>query len=96
MDRIPPHPLNAPGDFYVEHQMCIACQAPEHEAPELISHDESNHCYFRRQPSTADELAHAIWAVAVGCCGAVRYGGRDPAVIARLTELHAREECDHA
>lgn len=96
MDRTPPHPLNARGDFYVEHQMCISCEAPEHEAPELMSHDESNHCYFRRQPETSEELSHAIWAVALGCCGAVRYGGRDPIVIEKLTELHSRDECDHA
>lgn len=80
--------LNAPGDFYVGENECIMCEAPEHEAPELMSHDESTHgyghCYFKRQPSTPDEVSHAIEAVKVSCCGAVRYGGSDPAIISRL------------
>jgi hypothetical protein len=77
--------LNSPGDFYVLDGMCIACTAPEHEAPSLMSHDESAgyHCYFKCQPETIEETESAIWAVAVGCCGAVRYGGRDPQVIRR-------------
>jgi hypothetical protein len=83
------YPLNAVGDFYVADGMCIACTAPEHEAPDLMAHDPSAHagyhCYFKRQPKTPEELERAIRAVAVGCCGAVRYGGRDPEVIRRLT-----------
>jgi hypothetical protein len=89
------HPLNAPGDFYVEDQHCIACQAPEHEAADLMAHDETDHCYFKRQPATSEELARAIRAVAVGCCGAVRYGGREPRVIAWLKSLRGDKECDH-
>ena len=84
MDRHPAYPLNAPGDFYVEAGMCIACEAPEHEAPELMAHDETNHCFFRRQPTTPIELEHAIQAVCVSCCEAVRYGGSDPAILSRL------------
>ena len=83
--------LNAPGDFYVENQMCIACQAPEHEAPDLMSHIETDdcgyHCYFKRQPQTPEEAERAILAVAVGCCGAVRYGGHDPRILERLEAL---------
>src|SRR5262245_43124664 len=73
------YPLNATGDFYVADGVCIACTAPEHEAPELMSHDPGAHagyhCYFKRQPATPQELQRAVMAVAVGCCGAVRYGG---------------------
>jgi hypothetical protein len=93
------HPLNAPGDFYVLNNMCISCEAPETEAPELMSHCAGDYqCYFKRQPSTPDEVEHAILAVVVGCCGAVRYGGRDKAVIARIIELSpsAADDCDHA
>jgi hypothetical protein len=92
------HPLNAPGDFYVESDLCFACTAPEHEAPDFVGHCEDGpanyHCYFKRQPSTPEETAQAIRAVRVGCCGAVRYGGRDPAIIAKLVELGSSDDCD--
>jgi hypothetical protein len=92
------YPLNAAGDFYVADGMCIACRAPEHEAPDLMAHDPSAHagyhCYFKRQPTTPEELERAIRAVAVGCCGAVRYGGRDPQVIRRLNGVLFRGVCD--
>lgn len=94
------YPLNAAGDFYVADGMCIACTAPEHEAPELLGHDHFSHagyhCFFKRQPQTPEELNHAIMAVAVGCCRAVRYGGTDAAVLRRLAELGATEACDHS
>jgi hypothetical protein len=82
------YPLNAPGDFFVEDEMCIACQAPEHEAPELMANTGEDggryHCYFRRQPETPEELEHAISAVLVCCCGSVQYGGGDPEILGRL------------
>jgi len=91
-------PLNVAGDFYVVEGLCIACKAPEHEAPELMAHaraaDGVYHCYFRRQPRTEEELQRAVMAVAVGCCGAVRYGGSDPATIQTLTQLGAGGACD--
>jgi hypothetical protein len=95
------HPLNAPGDFYVENSMCITCGAPEREAPDLMSHvddDGTNyhHCYFKRQPRTPEEIEQAIRAVRVGCCGAVRYGGHDPQIIKRLRFLGSADDCDHA
>jgi len=92
------YPLNAPGDFYVEDQMCIACAAPEHEAPDLMAHDSGDHyhCYFKRQPQTRREVDRAIMAVAVGCCGAVRYGGHDRQIVEKLTSLRPMEDlCDH-
>lgn len=99
MTNLGRYPLNAAGDFYVAEGMCIACEAPEHEAPDLMAHDQAAdgvyHCYFKRQPTTPQELARAVMAVAVGCCGAVRYGGTDPAVRYRLAELDAAEACDH-
>jgi hypothetical protein len=94
------YPLNAQGDFYVEFDRCIACSAPEHEAPELMANDPTApsgyHCYFKRQPHTPEELQRAIMAVAVGCCGAVRYGGSDAVVIGRLAELGVPGACDHS
>jgi hypothetical protein len=86
------HPLNAPGDFYVEDGLCLACQAPEHEAPDLIGHCvDSYHCYFKRQPVTPEETLLAVRAVQVGCCGAVRYGGADRNILSRLGPS---DDCD--
>jgi len=94
MAEVPRFHLNATGDFFVEDGMCIACTAPEHEAPELMANatDSSGHyhCYFRRQPANAAEVEHAIRAVFVSCCGAVTYGGTDPSILLRLEELKER------
>ena len=88
-------PLNAPGPFYVARDQCITCMAPEAEAPSLMAFDEErSSCYFRRQPETADETYRAIRAVWVSCCGAVRYGGTDPAVVRRLVNLGLEGQVD--
>jgi hypothetical protein len=93
------YPLNAAGDFYVADGMCIACTAPEHEAPDLMAHDPAAlagyHCYFKRQPQTPEELQRAIMAVAVGCCGAVRYGGSNPEILRHLAQVAPADVCDH-
>ena len=89
--------LNAPGDFYVENQECMACGAPEVAAPTLMNslHEpDATHCYFRRQPETAAETKQAIEAVCVSCCGAVRYGGSDESVIAELRRGGSAHACD--
>jgi len=77
-------PLNAEGDFYVVKDTCLACMAPHDEAPELMAMDEETGCYFRRQPQTAEEEAHAVEAVWVSCVEALRYSGDDPEVLERL------------
>jgi ferredoxin len=78
-------PKNVPGPFYVIKDECIACGAPEAEAPTLMAFDDdAGSCYFRRQPSDPAETDRAIRAVWASCCGAVRYGGSEPAVLARL------------
>ena len=84
--------LNAEGDFYVEKDMCLACMAPEYEAPELMGYDEQIGCYFKRQPETAEELDHAIMAVRASCIAALRYAGNDPVVLERLK--NCKSECD--
>lgn len=88
-----PHPLNAPGPFYVEAGMCIICCIPAGEAPDLIGFHEGpsenygrSHCYFRKQPQTSEEIEQAISAVRLACCGAYHYGGNDPSIIRRLLE----------
>ena len=90
--------MNAPGPFYVMNDSCIACEAPELEAPDLMSHEEIGPlgfycCYFKNQPKTPEELDRAILAVIVSCCGAVRYKGRDPQVLNWLRKSAARQ-CD--
>src|SRR5437764_1177955 len=40
-EPIPPYPKNATGDFSIEKDCCITCEAPYHEAPELMAHDEA-------------------------------------------------------
>jgi len=94
-EKLPPYPKNAPGDFYVENECCIACEAPMRSAPDLIEHDDdSSHCYFKKQPQTSEEIERAIEACMVSCVEAVRYRGRDPAILSRFVQLRAESACD--
>ena len=90
MSENKPYPKNVPGDFIVNDCECISCGAPEAEAPDLMTHDDKS-CYFKRQPSTPEELERAIRAVEVSCVGAVRYVGNDPKVLKRIAEMEERE-----
>lgn len=76
---------NAPGPFYTTGE-CLACGAPEYEAPELLTplDDDNYDTYFVRQPETPEEVERACRAAEVCCVNALRYGGTDPAVIRRL------------
>ena len=87
-------PLNAAGDFYVVKDSCITCMAPHHEAPELMGLDEVTGCYFRRQPQTAEEIAHAVEAVRFSCVGALRYSGDDPEILERLRAKGCKSQSD--
>ncbi len=93
----PPFPKNAPGPFYVEKGYCISCEAPWHEAPDLMDHDDGKggyHCHFKKQPEDAEELERAIMACRVSCVEAVRYAGDDPAILNRFRQLNAEYSCD--
>lgn len=94
------YPENAPGPFYVERDLCLICMAPEHEAPDLMGFVDggsaghaTSHCYFKRQPATPEETERAINAMRVGCCGALRYGGDDQAIIDRLVAAGVDRDC---
>ena len=91
------YPENSKGDFYVENQVCISCGAPEAEAPDLIEHStlEYGHCYFKKQPTTEDEITRAINAMQVSCIAGVRYGGKNKIILKRLYELGLHSECDY-
>ncbi len=88
---------NSKGDFYVANQVCIACGAPEAEAPNLIEHSklEFGHCYFKKQPQNEEELVSAISAMQVSCISGIRYGGKDKIILKRLYDLGLQHECDH-
>jgi hypothetical protein len=64
----------------------MACGAPEDEAPELFAllEGENFDTYFVRQPVSPAEIERACKAAEACCVNAVRYGGRDRMVIARL------------
>ena len=88
--------LGEPGHFYVERHCCLSCRAPELEAPELMAFDEQEGtCYFRRQPSTPQELDNAISAVRASCIAAVRYGGHDLEVLRRLAACGSANSADY-
>ena len=91
----PPYPTNSTGPFYVEKGCCISCQAPYHEAPDLMAHDEDGgHCFFRRQPETPEEVERAIRACCISCVSAVRYSGDDPEILRSFRELGRIDACD--
>jgi hypothetical protein len=96
MDSPPPRRFekNAPGPFYTTGE-CMACGAPEVEAPELLAplEGENFDTYFVRQPETPDEVERACRAVESCCVSALRYGGTDPEIIRRLG--NDPEHCDH-
>jgi hypothetical protein len=89
-----PHPLNAPGDFYVEDGCCTSCELPFHEAPGHFKYDSTAHCYVCRQPATVDETDRMISAVSVSEVSCIRYRGSDPLVIQKLVVLKERDQCD--
>ena len=92
--------LNAPGDFYVADGECITCLLPARAAPTLMGLHEAelssggSHCFFARQPQSTAEFEAAILALQCSCCGALRYGGRDAVVLARLKTLGLEDQCD--
>jgi molybdenum cofactor biosynthesis enzyme MoaA len=54
-----------------------------------------DHCYFRKQPESPDEVERVIKAVAGCCCGSYRYAGDDPEIKKRLRLAGCAEAIDH-
>ncbi len=77
--------LNVPGPFYTTGD-CLACEAPEIEAPELLAPLTGGNLttYFVRQPETLEEIERACKAIQVCCILDLRYAGTDRAIIERL------------
>lgn len=92
-----PYKLNAEGDFYVEDGHCISCTIPHFESPNLIGEDYTAgyHCYFKKQPETAEEIEDAINAMNVSCCASLRYKGTDSIVINKIIEVGLHEQVDN-
>ena len=89
------HPLNAEGDFYVEHGCCTACDVPMQSAPTLFAYDETSHCFVKRQPSTraeCDMMFEAIRGAELQC---IRYRGNDNDWYRRLVSSGDLDVCDH-
>jgi hypothetical protein len=74
---------------------CLFCEAPEQESPDLLAPlNEGNlNTYFIRQPRNAEEIERACRALQVCCVAALRYGGKDRAIIERLG--NDPELCDY-
>lgn len=76
MKRLPPHPKNVPGDFYVEDGCCVSCDLPKSVAPEHFEY-ENGHCYVCRQPRTELEILKLIGALEAQDLNCIRYQGTD-------------------
>jgi hypothetical protein len=62
-----------------------------------VTHDPEQpfeECFFRRQPRTPDEIEQAISAICVSEMCALRYGGSDPSIIAKLRAKQSASQCD--
>jgi hypothetical protein len=89
------HPLNADGDFYVEHGCCTSCDVPMQSAPSLFAYDETSHCFVKRQPSTraeCDMMFEAIRGAELRC---IRYRGTDADWYRRLVSSGDLDVCDY-
>jgi ferredoxin len=96
MDVKNSHPKNAPESFYVVDECCTACGVPIAIAPDLFAFDANNHCYVKRQPSTADEIDAALRVIRMQELGCIRYCGDDKTILRRLAEAGESAQCDNA
>lgn len=93
--RFKAHPQSAPGDFYVVNGECISCGAPHAVAPDLIgwaTNVENQHCIWKKQPETPEELEQALAAFDASEIGCYRYAGGDPQIMSRI----GLDYCDQA
>lgn len=91
------HPMNVPGDFYVEDGCCTSCNMPFTEAPELFGSADGEldgHCFVRKQPESTAELSRMLMAMAVSDLGCTRYKGKNRTIQIRLVEAGEGPQCD--
>ena len=86
-------PSSAPGDFYVENHCCTSCGVAQVVAPDLVGWVDANlsHCYWKKQPTTAEEMQQAFAIFDGQELGCHRYAGRDPDIQARV----GSGQCDY-
>jgi len=91
--RFEPEPTSASGDFYVEKHCCTSCGVPQAVAPDLVGwvDEGASHCYWKKQPTTADEMQRAFAIFDGQELGCHRYAGRDPDIQARV----GSGQCDY-
>ncbi len=82
-----------PDEMYVDAECCTGCGVPPLVAPELFAEGERG-CVVRRQPASAVELRQALRVFRTQDLGCVRYRGRNPRVLAALTQIGCRAHCD--
>ncbi|UZK65512.1 ferredoxin [Sphingomonas sp. M1-B02] len=95
--RLPPHPANVPGPFYVEDGCCISCGVWEDVAPDLLAWQEdgqSSHCYVARQPETDAEFGRMMAAMQVGEVDCIRVHNCQPDWARRLREAKLSHHID--
>ena len=95
--RLPPHPSNVPGPFYVEDGCCISCGVWEEVAPDLLAWQEdgnSPHCYVARQPETDAEFGRMMKAMQIGEVDCIRVHNCKPDWDRRLREAKLGHHID--
>jgi ferredoxin len=67
------HPLNVKGEFWIDRDVCLACEACIEEAPENIKMDlnETGTSYIFKQPENEIEIQQLRDAIAVCCVEAI-------------------------
>jgi hypothetical protein len=89
------HPLNVPGDFYVEDQCCTMCAVPHSEAPNLFgTTEDESHCFVKKQPGTEEEMAQMVSAIQCAELQCIRYAGTQRSIQIRLVEVNEGSVCD--
>jgi hypothetical protein len=89
------HPLNVPGDFYVEDQCCTMCAIPFSEAPSLFGTTaDQDHCFVKKQPATDDEMTQMVSAIQSAELSCIRYKGNQRGIQIRLVEVNEGSVCD--
>ena len=95
--RLPPHPANVPGPFYVEDGCCISCGVWEDVAPDLLAwlpDSEVPHCYVARQPETDAEFGRMMEAMQIGEVDCIRVHGCKPDWADRLRQAGLEHHID--
>jgi hypothetical protein len=91
-----PHPLNVPGDFYVEDNCCLICDIPRTIAPDLFALEGGNeHCFVKHQPTSQAEIDRMHQAISTAELQCIRYLGKNRQIQIRLVEENNAAICDH-